>query len=164
MPKHVKSTLIWSWEQGIYTLYEQGNLDTPLLQGDDEPWFVWLSFQHRVPLLAPKLQLPRLPSSLVERSRLFVRLDAGRMGKLTLLSAPAGFGKTMLVRQWVNDRMGTGNTHAPFPPLAWVTLDPNDNDPIRFWHYLISACLESIPEKRGTSGSAARKASKQTFL
>lgn len=220
MPKPVMSTLIWSWEQGIYALHEQGNPHTPLLQGDDEPWFVWLTshtsfsfrgkyghlnlqkerrprggegywyayrrqgkhtlkkyagrtrdlsiahledlarllqtptsealpapetvppspFLHRVPLLAPKLQPPRLPSSLVERSRLFARLDTGRMGKLTLLSAPAGFGKTMLVRQWVNNRVGTGNTHAPFPPLAWVTLDPNDNDPLRFWHYLISAC------------------------
>jgi LuxR family maltose regulon positive regulatory protein len=95
---------------------------------------------HQVPLLASKLQLPRLPSSLVERSRLFVRLDAGRKGKLTLLSAPAGFGKTMLVRQWVNDRLGRDHTPDSFPPLAWVTLDPDDNDPIRFWHYLITAC------------------------
>jgi LuxR family maltose regulon positive regulatory protein len=215
-------TLIWSWEQGIYALYEQGNPDIPLLQGDDEPWFVWLashtsfsfqgkygrinlqkerrprggegywyafrrrgkhtvkkyagrsqdlsithledlarllhaptsealpapvpdtvppsSFLHQVPLLAPKLQLPRLPSSLVERSRLFVRLDAGRMGKLTLLSAPAGFGKTTLVRQWVNNRVEMDTIPLPFPPLAWVTLDPNDNDPLRFWQYLISAC------------------------
>jgi LuxR family transcriptional regulator, maltose regulon positive regulatory protein len=223
MPKPVASTLIWSWEQGIYTLYEQGNLDVPLLlQGDDEPWFMWLtshtsfsfqgkygrlnlqkekrsrggegywyayrrqgkhtvkkyvgrtpdlsiarledlaqlletptgetppapvpdtvspsSFLHQMPLLAPKLQMPRLPSSLVERSRLFVRLDAGRMGKLTLLSAPAGFGKTMLVRQWVDNCMEAGNTHAQFPPLAWVTLDPDDNNPVRFWRYLITAC------------------------
>ena len=222
MPKPASSTLIWSREQGIYALYEQGSPDTPLLPGDDEPWLVWLashtsfsfqgkygrlnlqkerrsrggagywyafrrqgkhtvkkyagrsqdlsiahledlaqilhaptsealpapvpdtvapsSFPHQVPLLAPKLQLPRLPSSLVERSRLFVRLDAGRMGKLTLLSAPAGFGKTMLVRQWVNNRMEMEHTPIPFPPLAWVTLDPDDNDPLRFWQYLISAC------------------------
>ena len=95
---------------------------------------------YREPLLAPKLQLPRLPPSLIERSHLFARLDAGRMGKLTLLSAPAGFGKTTLVRQWINDHQEKGGTYAPFPPLTWVTLDPDDNDPIGFWRYLITAC------------------------
>src|SRR5258708_31162918 len=43
MPKPVVSMLTWSWERGIYVLYEQGNLDVPLLQGDDESWFAWLT-------------------------------------------------------------------------------------------------------------------------
>ncbi|WP_165422808.1 LuxR C-terminal-related transcriptional regulator [Ktedonosporobacter rubrisoli] len=98
-----------------------------------------LSFQHQMPLLASKLQLPRQPSSLIERWHLLARLDAARKGKLTLLSAPAGFGKTTLVRQWISERKGSENTSS-FPLYAWLNLDPDDNDPLRFWHYLIAAC------------------------
>lgn len=265
MPKPAKYTLIWSIEQDIYTLYAQESRDTPVLQGDDEAWFAWLSthtsfsFQgrhghlnllkevrlrsgegywyayrrqgkrtvkqyagrttdltmgrlegiaqalgtfidgtspatgehrrgkrsvvpqlsttaeasevpethvangavtspasqpvimrvepqqgvpaplstaSRVPLLASKLHLPRLRTSLVFRERLLARLDGGLERKLTLLSAPAGFGKTTLVSQWIADRSTSQN----FPPLAWVSLDPGDNDPVRFWRYIITAC------------------------
>lgn len=55
-----------------------------------------LSSKYQVPLLVPKLHLPRLHASLVSRERLLDRLDAGLERKLTLLSAPAGFGKTTL--------------------------------------------------------------------
>src|SRR6266567_9400025 len=88
------------------------------------------------PLLEPKLRLPRLHASLVERARLFSLLDVGRERKLTLLSAPAGSGKTTLVRQWVASR----SLHGQFPPVAWVSLDAGDNDPARFWRYVITAC------------------------
>lgn len=87
-------------------------------------------------LLEPKLRLPRLHASLVERSRLFALLDAGWERKLTLLSAPAGFGKTTLARQWIESR-GAQNQ---IPPVAWVSLDAGDNDPLRFWRYVITAC------------------------
>jgi ATP/maltotriose-dependent transcriptional regulator MalT len=93
------------------------------------------SGQH-LPVLAPKLQLPRLRASLVTRERLLTRLDTGLEGKLTLLSAPAGFGKTTLVSQWVADQ-SQRQTH---PPVAWLSLDPGDNDPIRFWRYVMMAC------------------------
>lgn len=83
------------------------------------------------PLLAPKLQPPRLHSSLVRRERLLSLLDAGRERKLTLLSAPAGFGKTTLVRQWL--------AVSGAPAVAWLALDAGDNDPLRFWRYLITA-------------------------
>src|ERR1035438_4491140 len=86
-------------------------------------------------LLASKLRLPRLHSSLVARERLLTQLDAGLERKLTLLSAPAGFGKTTLVSQWV-----AGCRNDQQPSVAWVSLDAGDNDPFRFWHYVITAC------------------------
>lgn len=88
------------------------------------------------PLLLSKLAPPRLHTFLLERSRLFALLDAGREGLLTLLSAPAGFGKTTLVCQWLAAR----GANLDFPPAAWVSLEASDNDPIRFWRYLITAC------------------------
>jgi LuxR family maltose regulon positive regulatory protein len=100
------------------------------------------SFSFSVePVLEPKLRLPRLHSSLLPRQRLLDRLDEGLEHKLTLVSAPAGFGKTTLVRQWLADRF---ESYLParniVPKLAWVSLDPGDNDPVRFWRYLITAC------------------------
>jgi len=87
---------------------------------------------HPLPVLAPKLQLPRLPVSLVTRERLLRRLDTGLQGKLILLSAPAGFGKTTVVSQWIAQQRKL----QPHAPVAWLSLDPGDNDPIRFWRYV----------------------------
>ncbi len=100
---------------------------------DDE---IVLDSVQSQPLLAPKLRLPHLHSSLVKRSRLLALLDAGLDGKLLLLCAPAGSGKTTLVRQWVEERLQRGD------PLrvAWVSLDAGDNDPVRFWRYVFTAC------------------------
>jgi LuxR family maltose regulon positive regulatory protein len=103
------------------------------------------------PLLAPKLQLPRLQQGLVARERLFAQLDTGLERKLTLVAAPAGFGKTTLVRQWLAQRLeardwrlGESSQASSLQPLApraaWLSLDQGDNDPIRFWRYLIAAC------------------------
>jgi LuxR family maltose regulon positive regulatory protein len=92
--------------------------------------------QAQAPLLEPKLRLPRLRASLVLRERLLERLDCGMEGKLTLLCAPAGSGKTTLVRQWLAER----SAREGFPPLvAWISLDTGDNDPQRFWRYFITA-------------------------
>jgi ATP/maltotriose-dependent transcriptional regulator MalT len=84
-------------------------------------------------LLLPKLRPPRLPAWFVSRQRLLVRLEEGRQGKLTLVLAPAGSGKTTLVRQWIESQ--GQDTQA-----AWLSLDPEDDDPIRFWHYVLTAC------------------------
>jgi LuxR family transcriptional regulator, maltose regulon positive regulatory protein len=89
-----------------------------------------------LPLLLSKLSPPRLHAFLLDRSRLFTLLDAGRECHLTLLSAPAGFGKTTLVCQWMTARRAS----LDFPPVAWVSLEASDNDPVRFWRYLIAAC------------------------
>lgn len=83
-----------------------------------------------VALLASKLRPPHLHAPLVVRERLLTCLDAGLERKLTLLVAPAGFGKTTLLAQWVNHRQR---------PAAWLSLDREDNDPQRFLAYLFGA-------------------------
>ena len=98
------------------------------------------------PLLASKLSPPRLPTLLVERSRLLTQLDGALLHTLTLLQAPAGFGKTTVVNQWI----AACSTHGDFSAVAWVSLDAGDNDLIRFWRYVMTACLTlQGQEKRG---------------
>jgi LuxR family maltose regulon positive regulatory protein len=72
---------------------------------------------------------------------LIARLQAAREGKLTVVAAPAGSGKTTLVRQWL----------AEVPSVAWVALEPDDSDPIRFWRYVISAARAFDPRIGGES-------------
>ena len=92
------------------------------------------------PILATKLFVPPPQPSVVVRSRLIDRLDEGVHRKLTLISAPAGFGKTTLVSEWVAhcDR-----------PTAWLSLDDADSDPIRFLVYLVTA-LQAVTPSLGT--------------
>jgi LuxR family maltose regulon positive regulatory protein len=92
-------------------------------------------------LAATKLFVPRPPPRVVRRRRLFDRLEDAGERALTLVSAPAGFGKTALVGGWVRDR---GHR------AAWLSLDPGDDDPVRFWSYLIEA-LRTIDADIGAS-------------
>ncbi|MEO6888162.1 MAG: LuxR C-terminal-related transcriptional regulator [Ktedonobacteraceae bacterium] len=105
---------------------------------------------RRPSLLLPKLQPPRLPSSLVERPRLLERLDAALERKLTLLVAPAGCGKTTVVNQWIHERQACGWSR----PLAWVSLDRDDNDLFRFWRSIITAC-QAFQPRLGQAALAA---------
>ena len=90
-------------------------------------------------LLATKLYIPPIRPELVSRPRLIERLNAGLHRKLTLVSAPAGFGKTTLVSEWV-----TGCERLePKVRAAWLSLDEGDNDPTRFLAYLVAA-LQTI--------------------
>src|SRR5579863_4106132 len=82
------------------------------------------------PILATKLYIPRLRPNVVLRPRLIERLNEGLHRKLTLISAPAGFGKTTLVSAWVE---GIER------PTAWLSLDEGDNNPARFLVYLVAA-------------------------
>lgn len=84
-------------------------------------------------LLLTKLRLPSLPPSILPRGPLLDRLDQALEYKLTLLSAPAGFGKTTLMRSWVAQ-------HQDQCAISWLALDTGDNDAIRFWRYLTMAC------------------------
>src|ERR1700726_2087665 len=85
-------------------------------------------------ILATKLYLPPLRPHVVLRPRLLERLNEGLHRKLTLISAPAGFGKTTLVSEWVE---GIER------PTAWLSLDEGENDPARFLAYLVAA-LQTI--------------------
>ena len=89
-----------------------------------------------IALLETKLYIPRSRSGLVLRPRLSERLDQGTASKLVLVSAPAGFGKTTLLTEWLAAR--------PAAPAgqrlaAWLSLDRGDNDPAAFWAYVIAA-------------------------
>jgi LuxR family maltose regulon positive regulatory protein len=97
-----------------------------------------------VPLLATKLHLPRPRAQLVPRSHLVERLQQGVAGTLTLLSAPAGYGKTTLLAQW---------GAATRAPVAWLSLEPEDNEPIRFLTYFIAA-LQTLDPRLGASAQA----------
>ena len=98
-------------------------------------------------LLLTKLYIPPQRSNLVLRPRLVERLNEGLSSgrKLTLISAPAGFGKTTLVSEWV-----AGPRDCPPEPVcgnlaAWLSLDEADNDPARFISYLVAALQTIIP-------------------
>src|SRR6266446_4572656 len=86
------------------------------------------------PILATKLDIPPLRPNVVIRPRLLERLNEGLHRNLILISAPAGFGKTTLVSEWVE---GIER------PTAWLSLDEGDNDPTRFLTYLVAA-LQTI--------------------
>jgi LuxR family maltose regulon positive regulatory protein len=83
-------------------------------------------------LLKTKVFIPQTRSGIVPRTRLMERLKACLNSNLVLISAPAGFGKTTLLMQWANQSQ-------PRPRVAWVSLDEGDNDPVRFWSYLITS-------------------------
>ncbi len=89
--------------------------------------------------LATKLYLPALRPNVVSRPRLIKRLNEGLHRKLTLISAPAGFGKTTLVSQWIQ---GIER------PTAWLSLDEGENDSTRFLTYLVAA-LQTIASTVG---------------
>src|SRR3954467_5482933 len=88
------------------------------------------------PILTTKLYLPPCRPNVVLRPRLVERLNEGLHRKLTLISAPAGFGKTTLVSEWV---AGCGRQ------VAWLSLDPGDSDTTRFLTYLVTALRTVVP-------------------
>jgi LuxR family maltose regulon positive regulatory protein len=89
-----------------------------------------------MPLLASKLAAPRMPGRVLPRPRLFALLDTGVERPVTLVAAPAGSGKTMLLGSWMSAASLPG-------PVAWLSLDSGDNDPARFWTYLLAALCRS---------------------
>jgi LuxR family maltose regulon positive regulatory protein len=95
------------------------------------------------PILQTKLYIPPIRPELVSRPRLIERLNAGLHCRLTLVSAPAGFGKTTLVGEWVT---GCGR------PAAWLSLDGGDNDPTRFLAYLVAA-LQTIAARQSPASN-----------
>ncbi|HJZ02390.1 MAG TPA: BTAD domain-containing putative transcriptional regulator, partial [Streptosporangiaceae bacterium] len=94
------------------------------------------------PLLETKLYVPRSRRGLVPRPRLSERLDRGIASTVTLVSAPAGFGKTTLLAEWL-----AAGPAAPADErlAAWLSLDRADNDPASFWTYVIAALRTAAP-------------------
>jgi LuxR family maltose regulon positive regulatory protein len=93
-------------------------------------------------LVTTKLRAPRTRANLVARTRLHEALDRGEERKLTLVSAPPGFGKTTLLVEWLMERSGNERC------VVWVSLDESDNDPARFLSYLVGA-LQNVEEGIG---------------
>ena len=89
-------------------------------------------------LVETKLRAPRPRAGAVPRPRLMDRLTHGASSKLSLVSAPPGFGKSTLVADWTAAR-------APTEPAAWLSLDPGDNDPVGFWRYVVAALQTAVP-------------------
>ncbi len=95
----------------------------------------WESF------LTTKIRIPQLPVEFVSRPRLLQQLNTTVKHKLTLVRAPAGYGKTVMLSEWAN---------LSALPLVWLSLDQNDNDPVCFWKYIVTT-LET--EYTGISAS-----------
>ncbi len=84
------------------------------------------------PLMLAKLDMPTLPSTTLRRPRLLERVTAGVQGRLTVVCAPAGCGKTTLMLSWVEAGLSPG-------PVVWISLDALDRQPGIFWSYLLTA-------------------------
>ena len=95
-------------------------------------------------LLESKLRLPRQSARLVNRPRLAALLDRGLETPLTLISSPAGYGKSTLLGAWLRSRPRSG-------PVAWVSLDERDRDASSFWAYVLLAAERAVP---GTAAQA----------
>jgi LuxR family maltose regulon positive regulatory protein len=102
---------------------------------------------HAVRIPGGKTAVPELPAEYVPRPALLDRLDAAGAAQLVVVSAPAGYGKTLLLADWVRNRAAADT--------AWVSVDADDDDPGRFWSAVLAAlaALPSLP-----ADSAVRRA------
>ncbi len=91
------------------------------------------------PLLKTKLHLPSVTRKIVARQGLSEKLEGGLRGRLTLVAAPAGFGKTTLISAWASTLRHR---------IAWVSLDASDNDPALFWAYVITGFQTALSEQQ----------------
>ncbi|MBF0353316.1 MAG: hypothetical protein HQM11_19975 [SAR324 cluster bacterium] len=96
-----------------------------------------ISYFKASPLLMTKLRAPSVSEQALVRSRLITALNDGLNRRLTVVSAPAGFGKTTLLSQW---------TSALSCPSVWIALDEEDNSPLRLLHYLLTGIKAIVPE------------------
>ena len=99
-------------------------------------------------MLVTKLHIPSTSVSLVRRSDLFEKLNKGLDKKLIHISAPAGFGKTTIVSDWINQNK---------IPTAWYSIDKRDNDPVEFISYIIAG-IQTIEKDFGQSSVKLLKA------
>jgi len=100
-----------------------------------------------IPLLKTKLFIPSLVTNLVNRPNLLAKMDAGLDKRLSLVAAPAGFGKTTFISNWVRSI-----EH----PVVWVSLDEADNDPVVFWAYVVAGFMRAIPGDNSNLGQITK--------
>jgi len=93
-------------------------------------------------LLETKLAVPPARADLIPRARLITQLDHGVQGPLTVIAAPAGYGKSTLIAAWHAARLGDR------PAVAWVSLDERDSDPTMFWTAVFAALEPGLPRWR----------------
>lgn len=98
------------------------------------------------PLITTKLLKPTLRQGVVSRPTLLDCVSKGSTGKITLISASSGYGKTTLMAEWLSE-------HGKGFPTTWVSLDKGDNDPVRFLSYLIAA-LQNVQDGLGQDTGA----------
>ena len=140
-----RATLKSDSNPGISEVVYNGSRHGPLVSGT--------SCAMTTNLLSTKLYIPTPRSNLVPRPRLIERLNACVQNKLTLISAPAGFGKTTLLSHWIeNIRLkgmvsepGTDVLAALKPKCHWLSLDDGDNDLASFMAYLVAALNAKQP-------------------
>ena len=96
-----------------------------------------------LPLIETKLFRPSPRPGMVARQRLQERLDRGLGARLMLVSAPAGFGKSTLLVEWLAAAEARAGTTVRG---AWLALDAADNDPARFWRYVVAAIRTALPD------------------
>jgi LuxR family maltose regulon positive regulatory protein len=98
-------------------------------------------------LYRPTRSLAQRPS-LIPRTHLSHKLQSGLPGKLTLVSAPAGFGKTTMVVTWL-DELADDQTR-----IGWLSLDDKDNDPVRFLSYFVAALQTAVHQLGQTAATS----------
>ncbi len=106
--------------------------------------------QTSVPALSGKLAVPAHPGWVIRRGRLFSLLDRGIEHPVTLVAAPAGSGKTMLLASWLAATTPPG-------PVAWLSLDAGDNDAVRFWTHVLASLTRvgAVAQDSNLHGMAA---------
>ena len=97
-------------------------------------------------VIRSKILPRRLPTGAISRPLLIERLEAGQSADLTLLSAPAGYGKTTLLTAWL--------ATLTVRRYAWVSMDPRDIDPVRLWTHVLLA-LRGVEPRAGEASLAA---------
>src|SRR6516164_8440339 len=130
-------------EQASMPSRQHGSNRLPKLPGRPSARMA-LDVDHSTSLIHTKLYRPRLGSDLISRPHLLERLNTGLGGKVTLVCAPAGFGKTTLLAAW-------GETIAR--PTVWLSLDENDDELASFVHSLTAALQSVFPDDFGATAS-----------
>ncbi|MGH3326437.1 MAG: AAA family ATPase, partial [Streptomycetales bacterium] len=99
-------------------------------------------------MLETKLAIPTVPEGVVLRHRLLARLSAGAQRRLTVVTAPPGGGKTVLLSSWAEGERAGGRS------VAWLSLDGSDNAPDVFWTYVVAALARARPQRAAVPGPA----------